>query len=361
MDSDVPIWEHTDPTERVTDAEALPAPIETTPASAQSALNFVAFEPTTLPRECEVTAVTRRPERPPGRPAGMDAAAVGQTPWSEGNPCSLRLLIEDDDRRLRLKQFLYDWAPPAASIAPLWGTPEPVPVRLDDVVAWLGTDYKDNRGACLQRERTQVELSVLEGTFGDDELRRLMEGLAVAKPTAAHRVRLTPFFRLSYWSRYGCRAPAVPHGAWECSLVRPFEDAAEIAPSSFDRSPVQLLEPADEQFRFDSGLAYPTHDCAEIIYRHSSNASDHLWLFAASTQSETGPSIPPEPAEQPAAIRDTTIRRDTRIYFTALVEDDGAWEAYWRENGTRYAAWAGASLSMSTEEFLAVIEGLSPV
>ena len=211
------VWRTADPSAALTDPADAAPPVETTPADAQAATNFVVFGPSWLPDDCSVRTVTLRPERPPGRPAGVDADEMGQTPWSDGNPCSLRTVVAGDGRRLRCKQFLYDWAPPAASVAPLWGTSDPTPVDCGDAVGWLGTDYKDNRGACVQRERTQVELSVVDGAFDDDELASVLDGLTPAAPAAAREVRGVPFHRLSYWTRYACEPVSVPHGLWSHS------------------------------------------------------------------------------------------------------------------------------------------------
>lgn len=351
------VWRRSDPEARLTDPDDAIPPRETTLADAQAAVNFVVFEPDWLPDDCRVTAVNRRPERPPGRPDDVTAEEMGQTPHSDGNPCSLRAVVEGAGRRLRLKQFLYDWAPPAASVAPLWRTREPTPFECGDTVGWLGTDYKDRRGACVQRDRTQIELSVAEGEFDDDELRRLLDGLSPADPEAARRVRSVPFHRLNYWVRYRCRPPAVPHGLWDHSPARPYDRCLELSRVALcDDPPAPLLLPPEERFAIDSAVAFPDDNAVECVFRNRRDGSDHLWVTAAAEGSSLAPSIPPEPADQSAETRRAIESRDTTVHYAALTDAYGAWEATWAEDGTHYAVWAAASRRLDGEKFRTLVD-----
>ncbi|UPV76403.1 hypothetical protein M0R89_19780 (plasmid) [Halorussus limi] len=353
------VWRTADPDARLTDADELGPPEETTPADAQAAVNFVVFDPEWLPEDCRVESVTRRPERPPGRPADASVEAANQTPHSEGNPCSLRTVVAGEDRRLRLKQFCYDWAPPAASVAPLWRTPEPTPFDCGDAVGWLGTDYKDNRGACVQRDRTQIELSVTAGEFSDEELIGLLDGLTPADPAGANRVRRVPFHRLNYWARYKVRPPVVPHGLWDYAPEHPYEESLVLSPVALrERSPVPALLPTGDRFVLDSALAFTEADAVEAVFRHRANASDHLWLTAADAGSPLAPSLPPEASDQSAEAREAIDLRETTVHCAALTEERGAWEALWEEDGVRYAVWAGASQELDGRAFRSVVDSL---
>jgi len=359
------VWRTADPAAGLTDADELSPPRETTPADAQDAVNFVVFETDWLPADCRVEEVTRRPERPPGRPGDASAEEVGQTPHSEGNPCSVRTVVAGGDRRLRIKQFLYDWAPPSASVAPLWRTPDPTPFDCGDAVGWLGTDYKDNRGACVQRDRTQIELSVTEGTFSDDELRALLGGLEPADSVGAERVRRVPFHRLHYWARYACQPPRVPHGLWDYAPNRPYDESLLLSPVALrENAPVRALVPADSgaspggRFALDSALAFPEADAMEAVFRNRANGSDHLWLTAAAEGSPLAPSLPPDPSDQSAETRGAIDLRGTTVHDAALTEERGAWEAFWAEEGVRYAVWAGASQELDGEAFREVVASL---
>ncbi|MFC4451795.1 hypothetical protein [Halorussus aquaticus] len=359
------VWKSADPEARLTRADDATPPRETAPADAQAAVNFVVFDPEWLPDDCRVETVTHRPEQPPGRPSDVAAADIDQTPHSDGNPCSVRTVVAGEDRRLRLKQFLYDWAPPSASIAPLWRTPDPAPFECGDAVGWLGTDYKDARGACVQRDRTQVELSVREGEFSDEELRRLLDGLTPVDPEGARRVRRVPFHRLNYWARYGCRPPVVPHGLWDYAPEHPYEENLVLSPVALRADPpVPALVPGGSdsspggQFVLDSALAFTEADALEAVFRNRANGCDHLWLLATDADSALAPSLPPDPSDQSAETRAAMDLRGTTVHYAALTEDRGAWEALWAENGVRYAVWAGSSRSLDGAAFRELVDSL---
>ncbi|MEV1026416.1 hypothetical protein [Streptomyces sp. NPDC050264] len=186
-----------------------PVPPTVDEARAQDACNFVVWRPTRLPAGCDTSAATLRREAPPGR-----VEVRGRTPWSDANPACCRTEISGGARRLRLKQFLYDWAFPAADHPCLWGSDtRPFPIGEDGVV-WLGTDYLGHRAASARMARTTVELSVLQGEFTDEEIVGLFAALRPAVPTAPPRVLATPFSELSYWARYPAGPVAVPTGVF---------------------------------------------------------------------------------------------------------------------------------------------------
>lgn len=356
-------WRTVEPQARLTDPDEAEPPRETTAADAQGSLNFVAFEPEWLPGDCAVAEVTLRPEQPPGRPGGATAERLRQNEHTEGNRASLRTVVVGDGRRLRLKQFLYDWAPPSGGIAGLWHTDEPEPFDCGDAVGWLGTDYKDNRGAVVQRDRTQVELSVTDGAFADDELRRLLAELTPASPERARVVRGVPFHRLNYWVRYGCRPPGPSHGLWQHAPARPYDACRPLSPAALtDETPVSRrarpLVPPGDAFALDSAVAFDDHDAVECLFRHHANGSDHLWLTAAGGESPLAPALPPEPADQAAETRRPVDLRGTTVHYAALIEASGGWEAFWREDDVHYAVWAGPSRALDGEGFRRLVAAL---
>ncbi|WP_211338391.1 hypothetical protein [Haloterrigena salifodinae] len=336
---------------------AAESPKGTTFAESQDKTNFVVFEPRWLPSDCDVTEITVRPEQPPGRPDDVSADEIGQTPWSDGNPSAVRAVVSGSDRTFRIKEFLYDWAPIAASMAPLWETDHPTPFECGDAVGWIGTDYKDNTGACVQRKRTQIEISVLNGSF-DDELPRVLNEMEPAAPQKAATIEQIPFHILNYWFRYGCEAPAVPHGLWEHKVVRPFGSSHTIAPMALADTAVTPLIPDGDRFALDSAVFFPEDEAVECIFRDRENNSDHLWLNAAPKGSAMAPSIPPDPNKQSAETRTTVDLRGTTGHYAALTEDFGAREIFWSEDGINYAVWASASATIDGTEFRSIVEHL---
>jgi hypothetical protein len=352
-----PFWALTDKKLRLKSRDEVAWPLDLALEQAQPHLNFVVYAPAALPNGCRIVSTSVRPEQPPGRPEGITAQEIGQTPWSEANPCSVRTLIAGEARSLRLKQFLYDWAPPAASIAPLWESPWLEGFECQDTVGWIGQDYREAVGACVQLDRTQIELSVIEGHFSHQEIRQLLSHLRTADPEAATVVRSTPFHLLNYWVRYGILPYRVPHGLWRYPHRRPYESGQILARA--DYSSVQricVLLPGDEAFRFDSGFA--SCDEVETIFRHIARPSLSAWLLTVRSDSPRALTLPPEPEKQTAEIRTQHAIRGRDGWIALLDRRWGAWEGWWEEGGYQYIVWLSASPFWSEQWFFEFLIGL---
>jgi hypothetical protein len=355
------MWEQVDSSARLTDDVLPPQTISL--EDAQSHTNFVVFAPEWLPDDCRVTQHSLRPEQPPGRPAGVEAGQYGLTPWSVANPCSTRSVIEGDSRRLRIKQFLYDWCVPAASTAPLWNSPQLESFRCQDAIGWIGTDYQKRHGACVQLARTQIEISVEAGAFTDDELQRMLRALRPANPSAAQAVRAAPFHQLNYFVRYKVMGPDVPYGMWRYRAARRYAYCRRAALDDLKAAaPVPFPMMHDPAYEFDSAviIEYPAdhHREVEIVYRSVQNHSDYVWIAAMNADSAIALPIPPKPDDHPAETRGPVSLRGTTVYYAALTEDYGAWEAFWQDGSTRIAVWASASPYLTGETFRHLIEAL---
>ncbi len=95
------------------DLESTPPAVS--PSDAQAACNFIIWVPDGLPNGCHFASATLRREAPPG-----PSTSSARTPWSQNNPSAYRFEIIGPGRRLRFKQFLYDWAFPALDHPCLW-------------------------------------------------------------------------------------------------------------------------------------------------------------------------------------------------------------------------------------------------
>lgn len=300
------------------------------PGGAQPWCNFTVWEPTELPAGCTTTAGTLRKEAPPGR----TGASTGRTPWSDANPSAYRIEIGGGGRRLRLKQFLYDWAFPAADHPCLWGSPvRPHPIGSGRVV-WCGTDYLGHPAASARMNRTTVELSVLEGEFTDEELAALYRGLHRADADADARVLATPFSALSYWARHPVVMVAVPTGLFRCPLSddRPHEGdwvpTGELAGFLADRQ----LPGALGAHQADSAVRFRTPDGIarelEVIYCDPADGSE-LRLVLQHTGVGRMP-YPPEAEKHPSRTEQVTVRGRT-VHLACVSPTIGVFDAVWQE------------------------------
>ena len=109
--------------------------------------NFVLMKPTLLPEGVSLETAEMRPESPPGRRDGPKDSRLPS--WTLSNRACHRCVLAGKERRVRIKQYLYDWAPPAFDCPCLWLSPVVRHFFVGNDVGWLGTDFRGLAGASL--------------------------------------------------------------------------------------------------------------------------------------------------------------------------------------------------------------------
>jgi hypothetical protein len=330
---------------------------------AQPWCNFVVLAPTVLPRGHAIGAVTLRREVAPGRMEHMD---TGRSPWSHANPSALRYEIGDGARRLRVKEFLYDWAPPAGDQPCLWES-EVRAVDLDDrYVVWLGTDYAKRPGAYARVARTSVELSVLEGDYGDGELAALYASLHAVDPRAYDRIARTSFAHLSYWARYDVPLLDVPTGLLTFRRKHRAEDV-RWAPDATGLGAPVALPGALDAYRLDAVGRFESPDGAvehEFVYTTGIDRGHELRLVVqAAGQGRI--QVPAPVEDHPCTVvRRAVAGRDVQVAY--VDEHYGPFDAVWHDPGAGVdvkallSAAVGSDLERCDAVLTAVMEGLRP-
>lgn len=190
-------------------------------AQAQEFCNFVVHDPGDCDLIARVLSQTCRPEAVPG-PLG-DGAAAFKAGWTVANPSSVRAEYESvGGARFRIKQFLYDWAPPYAGQPNLWNHESRGHALRSGDVVWIGTDYKERPGAYAELERSSIELSVVEGRLEDDEIVRLYEAMTPVQADAARALLAVPLDEIGYWQRFRPQGPQIPYSIWTPPSVGPY-------------------------------------------------------------------------------------------------------------------------------------------
>lgn len=264
-------------------------------ALGQRECNFVVFRPTHLPGGLHVDAVSLRPESPPTvEPTGEHLV------WKGSNRSSVRVELSDHTRRLRMKQFLYDWAPPAFDHPSLWPSENrsfPVGSRL----GWVGTDYAGRPAASFHVDRTMIEFAVLEGVVDDAEWCELCTGLHPLDPGAREEILATPFALLAYQSRHLVPCTSVPVSYWDyrrssAEVVLP----ASAAPPGL---PGEHICPRPARgLRLDSIYIYGTEstfDEIDYMWCRDDDPGDWLHVLVSPHGSPRGFPFPPRPGRQP--------------------------------------------------------------
>lgn len=339
-------------------ADLPPTPTAMEPEKAQEWCNFVLWSPTRLPEDCEVHVGTLRQEAPPGR----TESTAGRTPWSAANPAAYRMEIAGRGRRLRIKQFLYDWAFPAVDHPCLWGS-ETRPFGIGDGrVVWLGTDYLHNAAASARLARTTVELSVLEGEFSDEELVSVYEGLRPADASAVHRVLSTPFSELSYWARHPVDMVSVPTGVFVFHRRGGSHEGEWVSPKAVLDFVAEHGVPATIRgLQADSAAIFADPDGRrelEVVYSSPTSGGRELRLIVQAA-GRGRLHFPPRQDKHPAQTETLDVAGHT-IHLGYVHPDFGACDAQWQDTQAALdlKLLGSAGTALGREGFLSCIEEL---
>lgn len=305
-------------------------------AYAQPHCNFVVLEPRRLPEGCAVGPISARTEA---------------DRWS-----TVHYRVTGRNRRLRVKQFLYDWwtLTDAATNLVHMGCP----FKAGATVGWHGTDYKGLAAACWAKLRTQVELSVEEGRFEPEELEALCASMEPADPEAPAQIVPVPFAKISFTVRRH-------RGPWGLDRIAGCTWSDHLQPSvQACAMPAMVPGTTPQGYAFDSaGWRRSRRGIGgewQLVLRHSANGADVIHLRGTQQGSTDPVTVPPEPALRKAFQWTPLELRGHTFYFgAALGQADGrmqpspygGWAAVWGEAGVQWECFARASTSVTAEGF----------
>jgi hypothetical protein len=303
---------------------------------AQDWCNFVLMKPTLLPDGVSLETAEMRPESPPGRREG--AKESGLPDWTLSNRAAHRSVLAGKDRRVRIKQFLYDWAPVAFDCPGLWLSPVVRHFFVGADVGWLGTDFRKLAGASVCLDRTTIELSVLNGSFSDDELQQICKGLRPVRPDARDRILHTPLATLCYQSRHSELPIAVPVGFWahERKPQRPLTHVFLAATAPPDLPGSDTTPPSNSGYELDSVFAYGdlAHpEEADFVYYRSDRPNLSLRVLASrESGAPAGIGYPPALDRQPCHSETLSIAGKT-VYYAFSNDAVGPHEVVYQARG----------------------------
>jgi hypothetical protein len=298
--------------------------------------NFVLMKPTLFPAGVSLETAEMRPESPPGR---RDGAPDSRLPsWTLSNRACHRSVLAGKGRRLRIKQYLYDWAPPAFDCPSLWQSPVVRHFSVGSDVGWLGTDFRGLPGASVSLDRTMIELSVLDGSFSDDELEQICRDLRPVNSEARNQILHTPLATLSYPSRHSEIPIAVPVGFWAHER-KPESVSTHVFPTATappDLPGADIGPPSDYGYELNSVFAYGdvAHpDEADFVYYRSDRPNLYIRVLASLANPErAGMRYPPAPDRQPCQSEIISIAGKT-VYYAFINEDVGPHEVVYQADG----------------------------
>ncbi len=327
--------------------------------SAQAWVNFTLLQPSDLPADCKLESPgLLRKEVQPGRSDGDS----GRAAWTEANPCSYIWTIRGKNRSLRLKQFLYDWAIPATDHPALHSHADQPFVINDWQVGWIGTDYKQRRGASAMLWGTMCEASIIEGEFSDEELVKLYHGLKPVDALAALTILETPFADVSYWARYPSKLLKVPIALWQfkrADLEVPYRwlDGA-------DRKAQTIFRPfspgTDTGWQLNSiGTFGPEDKPSEVEALYTlGNRDRYLSIHTVPFDEENGLiTVPPKLDAHPCKSECRMIGGH-RVWHAWIDERYGPHDAIFNTNDQVILVQSNSSASGSVTAFLKLLENI---
>jgi hypothetical protein len=325
---------------------------------AQGWCNFVLMRPVDLPSDLALEKTEVRPEAAPGR---ADRALDSHRPdWTQSNRAAHRSELSGSGRRLRIKQFLYDYAPPAFDHPCLWESKGIRGFPVGDHLGWLGTDFRRRQAATVCFDRTTIELSVTEGAFPDEELQAICRGLRPAVPEARERILKTTFADLSYQSRYQEPPIAVPVGYWahkrsaslQVTALRADDVPAHISTPG-------LSPPDDYGYRLNSAFIFGDPQRpqeVDLVFEHEQDAGRYVRVLASPQDAAEGLPFPPALEQRhPCSSRVLSIN-GLDVYHAYHDERYGQHEAVWQKNGLNIMLIVKPALWTNAEWFANLLE-----
>lgn len=302
---------------------------------AQRFCNFVLMEPQNLPADLRLTAATVRPEAPPGRGEGIDESVFPL--WTRSNRASHRSQYSGTHRSLRIKQFLYDYAPPAFDHPGLWESQSVAPFLVGNDIGWIGTDFKGRQAVTATIDRTTLELAVLSGIFSDRELQEIVRGCAPVDPDARETIRHISLAELCYQRRHRESPIAVPVGFW--AHKRQEESQVNVyLPGDVPEDLNDLRRSPPEQYGYelDSVFAFGETEApqeVDWVFRGRQGDSESIRILVSESGVSGGLSFPPRrETRQPCEVMMRNVNR-TKIYHTYSDARYGQHEAVWQSRG----------------------------
>ncbi|MBA3532479.1 MAG: hypothetical protein H0T73_11200 [Ardenticatenales bacterium] len=286
-----------------------------------------------------------------GIPEGMSLGALTVRPEGEKAWSSAHLTLSGGGRRLRLKQFHFDWWRPSEITVGLQRTLGFYRAG-DTVVAW-GRDQRGRSAAGMAWGRSTVLLRIERGTFAEIELRQLLASLEPAVPTALPVLAVPAFHELSYHIRRG-------HGPRQLDEIAAADWTEEVRTiRAASPTPLLLPEPIPPGWRFDGGALWPAPPPLETQWLlRDEQGSTVLYARARPTQDPQPLKLPPhyQPTEG-WRVRQSLLRR-RRMTLAHQHPDLGGWSAAWAEGGYRYQLFVRAGALSGEKAFTRLIEGL---
>lgn len=292
------------------------------PEEAQKLCHFIIFASPDLPKDLVLKEQTLRLE------------STSDADRRENNRTTFRQVFEGCERRLVIKQFLYDWAPPAYDYPCLWRnekvatkaeSPPPLGQFVNHNVLWIGKNYRNQNAATIEIERTRIEMTFEQGVFSKAETIAWCKSFQHADKEIAKRILKRPFSDLSYCRRFEEPAVNVPVGYWRHSrkeALHCFALLKEEVPLEVIRALYPLMTALDaRKYTLSCGFGFGENKAQleeiELIFEQQLAKGCFVRVLCTRKDSPFLISIPPLLSDQECSHKTLSINGKTFYYATS--------------------------------------------
>lgn len=235
-----------------------------------------------------------------------------------------------------IKQFLYDWAPPAYDHPCLWlnskisskeNTPLPEAILLGNNYMWHGLDYRRKPAATINMYRTQVELTILDGDFIVDEVKEIIASLVPVSKNQKDEILKTSLADLSHTHKYNSETISVPTGYLK--HLRKVEQKGFFYSAS--KLPETLVAPKLADFSienyklnsvFNFGASSDEIDETEYYFEHTTHDGCYIRIMATEETNTNSIAYPAIVSDQECNFVETSLSENLKIYHAWSKNND---------------------------------------
>lgn len=292
--------------------------------------NFLIFLPDKLTKNFKITEISFRSEN-----------SNNLYPRS-----SFKFIVEENvtKKKLSIKQFNYDWAPPAYDCPSLWwnykefgnlNTQEPHCLLLNDDLLWIGSNYRNQNAASIFKERTCIELVFLEEKFNDSEIFNIVSNLKPFDELQYKEILSKSLAELSYGYPRAVKAVNVPISFWSFPVGKSkikFQTAynQDAIPDFAKKFHIPL--PDNIGYKLSAVFSYHEEEKPSqgsrhnFVYEHENCKGQIIQIIHMPKSSPAACAFPPEPDATQKFKTTTKKIHGLECYYAYRSEDYGPHE-----------------------------------
>ncbi len=329
--------------------------VDCAPIDAQPWCNFIVFTMGSLPKGFFIVKQQLRKE-------------------SQKSQSSFRIVLENEkSKQIAIKQFLYDWAPPAYDYPCLWlntgafsatNVLAPRGINVGNRLLWIGKNYRGQNAATIDCERTRIEVTFDNIDLLDEDLIIMIQDLRSCDEKIKKQILSTPFSHLSYYYRHKINTSEVPLSFWRhirhksCfTITLPTEE--KITHKWLPDTLQDTLGKEGYYLNGIIGISEPHGNIVEkeYLFEHHQHAGVFIHILVAPNTSIYPIQFPPLIGDQ--ICEHEIIDEGDGVHLAYSYQRKGNFELAWKSDGLIYLMIIRAAKWTSAEWALNVIKKLT--